>query len=57
MDYKSESQIIQSIGKIIKNGHVYQELKPVPWCIKCESSLSDAETTYLKKNHVQYFSK
>lgn len=57
MDYKSESQIIQSIGKIIKNGHVYQELKPVPWCIKCESSLSDAETTYLKKKSCSIFFK
>ncbi|CAL4042294.1 Isoleucine--tRNA ligase [Buchnera aphidicola (Tetraneura ulmi)] len=55
MNKASESKIIESIGKIIQKGHVYQELKPVPWCTKCESSLSDAETEYLKKKTYSIF--
>ncbi|CAL4319806.1 Isoleucine--tRNA ligase [Buchnera aphidicola (Eriosoma grossulariae)] len=49
MDYKSEADIIRTLSKIIENGHLYKGLKPVHWCLNCESSLADAEVEYYDK--------
>ncbi|UDG79334.1 Isoleucine--tRNA ligase [Candidatus Ecksteinia adelgidicola] len=49
MDFKTEANIIRTLGKIINNGHLLKGIKPVHWCIDCRSSLADAEIEYYNK--------
>ena len=41
-----EAQQLRAFGRIIANGHVYQGVKPVYWCIDCRSALAEAEVEY-----------
>ncbi len=49
MDYKFEANIVRSLGKIIKAGHISQGFKPVYWCTDCGSALAEAEVEYQDK--------
>lgn len=49
MDYKIEAGIIRALGKIHKQGYLYQGEKPVNWCIDCKSALAEAEVEYEDK--------
>ena len=49
MDYQIEAGIIRALGKIHKQGYLYQGQKPVNWCIDCRSSLAEAEVEYEDK--------
>ncbi|VFP83229.1 isoleucine--tRNA ligase [Candidatus Erwinia haradaeae] len=46
MNFQTEANIIRALGKIIKNGHLYKGVKPVPWCLDCRSAIADAEIEY-----------
>ncbi len=46
MDPRYEAQQIRSVGKIIRNGHLYRGAKPVHWCLDCRSALAEAEVEY-----------
>ena len=46
MDPRYEAQQIRALGKVIRNGHVYQGVKPVHWCLDCRSALAEAEVEY-----------
>jgi isoleucyl-tRNA synthetase len=46
MSYKTEADIIRSLGTILKNGYLYQGQKPVNWCLDCRSALAEAEVEY-----------
>ncbi|MFI4819128.1 MAG: isoleucine--tRNA ligase [Enterobacterales bacterium] len=50
MDFKTEANIIRTFSKIISNNYLYKGLKPIHWCTKCKSSLSDAEVEYKNIN-------
>ncbi len=49
MDYQIEAGIIRALGKIHKQGYLYQGKKPVNWCIDCRSALAEAEVEYEDK--------
>ncbi|QCI23704.1 isoleucine--tRNA ligase [Buchnera aphidicola (Macrosiphoniella sanborni)] len=49
MNFKNEADIIRTLSEIIKKKYVYQDFKPIYWCIECSSSLSEAEIEYFKK--------
>ncbi len=49
MDVKFEADIIRSLGRVIKSGHVYKGFKPVHWCVDCGSALAEAEVEYEDK--------
>ncbi|MBK4775612.1 isoleucine--tRNA ligase [Candidatus Pantoea edessiphila] len=49
MNFKTEADIIRVLGKIISEGYLYRDLKPVHWCIDCCSSLAEAEVEYIDK--------
>src|ERR1700728_2697069 len=49
MDPRYEAQQIRSLGKIIRNGHLYRGAKPVHWCLDCRSALAEAEVEYEDK--------
>lgn len=49
LDYKTEADIVRSLGKIYRNGFLYQGSKPVHWCTDCGSALAEAEVEYEDK--------
>ena len=49
MDFKTEADIIRTLGKIFERGYLYQGRKPVNWCLDCQSALAEAEVEYEDK--------
>lgn len=49
MDFQFEADIVRSLGKIVKNGHLQKGFKPVHWCMDCASALAEAEVEYKDK--------
>ena len=49
MNYKTEADIVRSLGKIIDAGHLHKGSKPVHWCVDCGSALAEAEVEYEDK--------
>jgi isoleucyl-tRNA synthetase len=46
MDFKTEADIVRTLGKIHENGFLNKGEKPVHWCIECGSALAEAEVEY-----------
>ena len=49
LNFDTEANIVRSIGKIIKRGHLHKGEKPVHWCTDCGSALAEAEVEYKDK--------
>ncbi len=49
MDFKTEADIIRTLGGIQQRGYLYQGYKPVNWCLDCQSALAEAEVEYEDK--------
>jgi isoleucyl-tRNA synthetase len=49
MDNSYEANIVRTIAKIYKNGHIKKGYKPIHWCLDCSSSLAEAEVEYKDK--------
>lgn len=46
MSYQYEADTLRALGKFIEQGSVYRGLKPVHWCINCQTALAEAEVEY-----------
>ncbi|MBO5566352.1 MAG: isoleucine--tRNA ligase [Succinivibrio sp.] len=46
MNFKTEADTLRCLGKVIANGHFVRGLKPVYWCMDCQSALAEAEVEY-----------
>ncbi len=49
MDFKTEADIVRSLGKIAANGHLHKGFKPVYWSVVGRSALAEAEVEYQDK--------
>jgi len=49
MNFKTEADIMRSLGIIYERGYLYQGHKPVNWCLDCQSALAEAEVEYEDK--------
>ncbi|HET7756043.1 MAG TPA: isoleucine--tRNA ligase [Steroidobacteraceae bacterium] len=49
MSPRYEAQQLRAFGRVIENGHLYQGVKPVHWCVDCRSALAEAEVEYEEK--------
>lgn len=49
MNYANEANIVRTLGKIIKAGHVYKGTKPVYWSWGAHSAVAEAEIEYEDK--------
>ncbi len=49
MDFKTEADIVRSLGIIVANGHLRKGEKPVHWCAECGSALAEAEVEHMDK--------
>ncbi|MBF0252255.1 MAG: isoleucine--tRNA ligase [Candidatus Omnitrophica bacterium] len=45
-----EADIIESFAMLYEKGYIYKGLKPVNWCISCETALAEAEVEHADKN-------
>jgi isoleucyl-tRNA synthetase len=45
-----EAQQLRAFARIIRNGHLYQGVKPVYWCLDCRSALAEAEVEYEERS-------
>jgi len=50
LDPDFEAGVVDAFGKLAEKGFIYQSLKPVHWCISCETALAEAELEY-DENH------
>ena len=44
-----EAGIIEVFGKLVEKGYVYRSLKPIHWCMQCETALAEAELEHQDK--------
>ena len=45
-----EAAVIDSFAKLVEKDYIFQSLKPVHWCVFCETALAEAELEY-DENH------
>ncbi|MEE9514605.1 MAG: class I tRNA ligase family protein, partial [Candidatus Brocadiales bacterium] len=50
-----EAAVIDTFGKLVEGGYVYRSLKPIHWCIHCETALAEAELEYADKTSPSIF--
>ena len=41
-----EAGIIEVFGKLVEKGYIYRSLKPIHWCMRCQTALAEAELEY-----------
>ena len=46
MDFSYEATIVREFSKFIEQGMVYKGLKPVHWCVQCQTALAEAEVEH-----------
>jgi isoleucyl-tRNA synthetase len=46
MDPKYQATIVRVFGKFVEEGSIYKGLRPVHWCINCQTALAEAEVEY-----------
>ena len=49
MSYDYEAAIARTFATFVEKGYIYKGLKPVHWCISCQTALAEAEVEY--ENH------
>ncbi len=49
MEKEYEAEVVGAFRKLLKKGLIYRGLKPVYWCISCETALAEAEIEYKDK--------
>lgn len=46
MDPHYQADIVRVFGKFVEKGSIYKGLRPVHWCISCQTALAEAEVEY-----------
>jgi len=46
MSQEYEAAIVEAFGKLVEKNYIYRGLRPVHWCISCNTSLAEAEIEY-----------
>ncbi|MBI4347650.1 MAG: isoleucine--tRNA ligase, partial [Elusimicrobia bacterium] len=49
MERGYESRILSAFRRLLGKGYIYRGLKPVYWCVTCETALAEAEGEYKDK--------
>ncbi len=52
-----ESGTIRVFKELVKKGYIYRGLKPVYWCLSCETALAEAEVEYMDHSSPSVFVK
>ncbi len=53
-DENTEERVVENFFKSYKNGNIYKQIRPVHWCTKCKSEISQSDVIIQKarKNNV-----
>jgi isoleucyl-tRNA synthetase len=46
LNHDYEATTLRSLAELVKRGYLYKDVKPVNWCIECETALAEAEVEY-----------
>jgi isoleucyl-tRNA synthetase len=46
IDHSYESGVVETFRDLVAGGYVYKKLKPIHWCMNCETALAEAELEY-----------
>jgi len=57
MDPEYEAKELEAFARLYSDGYIYRGLKPVHWCIECETALAEAELEYHDKESPSIFVK
>ena len=52
MNPRYQAEIVRVFGKFVQEGSVYKGMRPVHWCISCQTALAEAEVEY--NDHTSY---
>ncbi len=44
-----EADIVETFADLVEAGYVYRGLRPIHWCVSCETALAEAEIEYAEK--------
>ena len=45
-----EAEIVDTFADLVEEGYVYRGLRPIHWCVVCETALAEAEIEYAPKS-------
>ena len=57
LDFAYEAEIIRVFAKLAKAKYIYHGLKPINWCINCETALAEAEVEYTERRSASIYVK
>jgi isoleucyl-tRNA synthetase len=57
LDPAYEARQIEVFGEMALRGYIYKGLKPVYWCMSCETALAEAEIEYAEKQSASLYVK
>ncbi len=49
MSNEYEAEILEAFADLVDDGYVYRGLRPIHWCVVCETALAEAEIEYRNK--------
>ncbi|MEO0304011.1 MAG: isoleucine--tRNA ligase [candidate division WOR-3 bacterium] len=52
-----EADIVDNFGKLVEKGFIYRGLRPIHWCMKCQTALAGNEIEYEDKESPSIFVK
>lgn len=52
MNYRYQAEIVRVFAEFVRQKAVYKGMRPVHWCISCQTALAEAEVEY--KDHTSY---
>ena len=52
LDRHYEACVLRLLAKLVRQGYIYRDLKPVNWCKECQTALAEAEVEYLSLIHI-----
>ncbi|MCG3136852.1 MAG: Isoleucine--tRNA ligase [Phycisphaerae bacterium] len=55
MNPSYEADVLEVFAKLVEQGLVYRQLKPVHWCAECVTSLAEAELEYQDRKDTSIF--
>ncbi|HUP19536.1 MAG TPA: isoleucine--tRNA ligase [Gemmatimonadota bacterium] len=49
MSPEYEADIVETFADLVESGYVYRGLRPIHWCVSCQTALAEAEIEYAEK--------
>lgn len=46
LNHEYEAAVLDLFGRLVREGYVYRSLKPIHWCMRCQTALAEAELEY-----------